>query len=283
MKRILILCTGNSARSQMAEGWLRSFDSELEIRSAGTEPAASVHAAAVAAMAEVGIDISSATPTSVSQFIDQDFDWLITVCEQARTACPALAGSVAQRIHFGFDDPAAVHGTPEQVRQAFRRVRDQIRIQLQRFYREKLGPLLRDALPQDLQPVRALLQVCGLLENDFERQFGPGWTVVIRGDVPVGAACIDTYGRFGLLRSVVVAGAHQRRGLGQLLVRNRIDWARERGIDSLFLATATAVDFFARNGFREVPRLAVPIEIRTLPKFEGSETDNSTVMEFRIR
>ena len=129
MKRVLILCTGNSARSQMAEALLRSMDATLEVHSAGTHPAERVHPAAVTAMSELGIDIAGARPKSVDQFLDQSFDCVITVCGHANETCPVFRGTVGRRLHIGFDDPAAVAGTEQEVLDAFRRVRDQIRDQ----------------------------------------------------------------------------------------------------------------------------------------------------------
>ena len=129
MKRVLILCTGNSARSQMAEALLRSMDTTVEVHSAGTHPAERVHPAAVTAMSELGIDIAGARPKSVDQFLDQSFDCVITVCGHANETCPVFRGTVGRRLHIGFDDPAAVTGTEQEVLDAFRRVRDQIRDQ----------------------------------------------------------------------------------------------------------------------------------------------------------
>jgi arsenate reductase len=140
MLRILILCTGNSARSQMAEGLLRSFDSALEVHSAGTQPAARVHPAAVRAMAEIGVDISGAVPKSVDRFLGEPLDYVITVCGHANETCPAFQGRVAHRLHMGFDDPAAAVGGEAQVLAEFRRVRDEIRAGFEQFYREALAP-----------------------------------------------------------------------------------------------------------------------------------------------
>lgn len=138
MKRILILCTGNSARSQMAEAWLRSFGPDLEVVSAGTQPAGRVHPAAIQAMAEVGIDISRAFPKSVGEYLDQSFDYVITVCGNAEETCPSFQGKVGQRLHIGFEDPAAVTGSDAEVLNAFRRIRDEIRERLEAFYREEI-------------------------------------------------------------------------------------------------------------------------------------------------
>ena len=124
--RILVLCTGNSARSQMAEGLLRAHDPSLEVFSAGTRPAARVHPAAVEAMREVGIDIGAAIPKNVEQFLNQAFDVVVTVCDDANEMCPVFLGRVGRRTHIGFEDPARAAGSPEDVLAAFRRVRDQI-------------------------------------------------------------------------------------------------------------------------------------------------------------
>lgn len=277
MKRILILCTGNAARSQMAEGWLRSFDSDLEVHSAGTAPAPGVSRSAIAAMAEVGVDISAATPKNVNQFLDQPFDWVLTVCDHANEVCPAFHGAVKNRLHIGFEDPAGADLAQ------FRRVRDQIRIRLQPFYRDHLGPKLRAAEAADLDAVQTLLAARNLPLEGVTDRFGPAYVVADRDGLLIGVAGVEKFGRFGLLRSVAVAEERQGRGLGQLLTRNRIDWSREQGIDSLYLLTTTAPEFFARQGFREISRLAVPIEIRTCHEFASICPDSSTVMEFRIR
>lgn len=111
--KILILCTGNSCRSQMAHGFLQSFDASLEVYSGGTEPAAQVNPKAVEVMKEAGIDISSHTPVSVRTYLDQAWDYVITVCGGANESCPAFTGKVGKRLHIGFDDPSHATGTPE--------------------------------------------------------------------------------------------------------------------------------------------------------------------------
>ena len=135
-KRVLILCTGNSCRSQMAEGFLKSFDSTLEVHSSGTQPAARVHPKAVAVMKEVGIDLTGSSPKSVNQFISQPFDYVITVCDNAKETCPVFVGPVKHRLHIGFDDPAEAVGTEEEILATFRLVRDEIRKRFAQFYRD---------------------------------------------------------------------------------------------------------------------------------------------------
>jgi arsenate reductase len=124
--RVLILCTGNSARSQMAEGWLRHFGGDaFEVASAGTRPAERVHPLAVRAMAEVGIDISALYPKHLERFLGDAWDYVITVCDSANEACPFFPGG-RRRLHWSFDDPAAAQGSEEERIAVFRRIRDEI-------------------------------------------------------------------------------------------------------------------------------------------------------------
>ncbi|MBF8295353.1 MAG: arsC, partial [Bacteroidetes bacterium] len=129
---------GNSCRSQMAEGFLKSFDSALEVFSAGTSPATRVHPRAVAVMKEAGIDITSHSPKSVDQFVSLPFDYVITVCDHAKESCPVFTGSVTHRVHLGFDDPAAATGSDDEIMAEFRRVRDEIKEVFGRFSSEML-------------------------------------------------------------------------------------------------------------------------------------------------
>lgn len=125
MLRLLVLCTGNSARSQMAEGLFRhEGGGALEVVSAGTKPS-HVRPEAIAAMNEIGIDISGQRSKSVDEFAGQKFDLIVTVCDNARDACPVFPG-VAERVHWSFEDPAAAQGTEEVRLAKFREVRDQI-------------------------------------------------------------------------------------------------------------------------------------------------------------
>ena len=131
-KRVLILCTGNSARSQMAEGLLREMAGErFDVESAGVAPSA-VRGEAIQAMQEIGIDISGHHSKSVDLFVDQQFEYIITVCDNARESCPLFPGT-AERIHWSFDDPAAAQGDDQSRLAAFRRVRDEIRSRLKEF------------------------------------------------------------------------------------------------------------------------------------------------------
>jgi arsenate reductase len=137
-KKILILCTGNSCRSQMAEGFLKSFDKNLEVYSAGTKPADKVNPFAVKAMKEIGIDISKGIAENVDKYLSQSFDYVITVCDNAKETCPVFMGSVKHRLHIGFDDPADAFGTDEEIMPVYRRVRDEIKKDFFNFYKSNL-------------------------------------------------------------------------------------------------------------------------------------------------
>jgi len=138
--KILILCTGNSCRSQMAEALLESFDNTLEVHSAGTEPAARVNPNAVKVMSEIGIDISQNQPKLVDQFLGENFDYVITVCDHAKETCPVFFGNVKQRLHMGFNDPAEATGSENDVLAVYRRVRDEIQAQFYQFYNNQHKP-----------------------------------------------------------------------------------------------------------------------------------------------
>ncbi len=138
-KKVLILCTGNSARSQTAEGLVNHyFAEELEAHSAGTDPQGLNHYAAHV-MAELGIDISKATPKHVSNFAGQVFDYVITLCDDANTNCPIFPGA-GKRLHMGFRDPARATGGEDQILAVFRDVRDEILCRISKYFRKELKP-----------------------------------------------------------------------------------------------------------------------------------------------
>jgi arsenate reductase (thioredoxin) len=131
--KVLILCTGNSCRSHMAEGILRAAAGEiLEVHSAGSKPAGYVHPLAIKALAEIGIDISHHRSKSMQEFLDQNIETVITVCGKADQVCPIYPGQV-HRFHWPFDDPAHATGTEEEQMEVFRRVRDELRAKFEDY------------------------------------------------------------------------------------------------------------------------------------------------------
>jgi arsenate reductase len=119
----------------MAEGFLKSLDSSLEVYSAGTKPEKQVNPNAVEVMKEIGIDISDHFPKLVDDFVNESFDYVITVCDNAKEVCPVFFGSVKHRLHMGFEDPADAKGTKEEVLIVYRKVRDKIRTAFTKFYK----------------------------------------------------------------------------------------------------------------------------------------------------
>ena len=140
--RILILCTGNSCRSQMAHGFMQSFDSRMTVCSAGTKAAGKLNTGAVEAMKEVGIDITHHTSDQVDKYLNEPWDYVVTVCGGANEACPAFMGVVKHRLHIGFDDPSHTIGSPEFIKSEFRRVRDEIKEGFYKLYVEQIKPQL---------------------------------------------------------------------------------------------------------------------------------------------
>ncbi len=136
--KVLILCTGNSCRSQMAHGFLQSFDPRLEVFSAGTEASGKLNPKAVEVMKEAGVDISHHTSDQVDQYLGEEWDYVITVCGGANENCPVFIGKVKHRLHMGYDDPSHATGTPEFIQSEYYRVRDEIREGFWRLFLERL-------------------------------------------------------------------------------------------------------------------------------------------------
>ena len=136
--KILILCTGNSCRSQMAHGFMESFDKNLTVKSGGTEASGKLNIKAVAVMKEIGIDISHHTSDSVDIYLNDEWDYVITVCGGANENCPAFFGKVKNRLHIGFDDPTYAEGSEEFIWSEYRRVRDEIKEAFFDLYEKEL-------------------------------------------------------------------------------------------------------------------------------------------------
>lgn len=136
--KILILCTGNSCRSQMAHGILQSFDKNIQVFSAGTNPAEKVHPKAIQMLNELGLDISNHYPKKVDEYLNDEWDFVITVCGGAKETCPMFLGKVKNRVHIGFEDPGDVIGSEEEVMNEFRKIRDEILRDFFTFYNKNI-------------------------------------------------------------------------------------------------------------------------------------------------
>ena len=140
--KVLILCTGNSCRSQMAHGFLQSFNPNITVCSAGTQASGKLNEKAVAVMKEAGVDISHHTSDQVDKYLNDQWDYVITVCGGANEECPAFFGKVKHRLHIGFDDPSHAVGTAEFIDSEYIRVRDEIKEAFWRFYMQEIKPNL---------------------------------------------------------------------------------------------------------------------------------------------
>lgn len=136
--KILIICTGNSCRSQMAQGFLQSFDKRLQIFSAGTDPATRINPTAVKVMKEVGIDISKNKPKNIDQYLNEVWDYVITVCDEANELCPVFPGKVRNRLHMGFEDPSKKKGSYLEIMNSFYETRNEIRDEFFKLYESEL-------------------------------------------------------------------------------------------------------------------------------------------------
>ncbi|MDT8402119.1 MAG: arsenate reductase ArsC [Bacteroidales bacterium] len=140
--KILILCTGNSCRSQMAHGFLESFDDRLDVATAGTEASGKLNPKAVEVMKDIGIDISHHSSDPVDMYLGDVWDYVITVCDGANEVCPVFTGKVKHRLHIGFEDPSNATGTEEFIHSEYLRVRDEIQKAFYKLYTEEMKPKL---------------------------------------------------------------------------------------------------------------------------------------------
>lgn len=122
----------------MAQGFLQSFDNRIEVYSAGTFPAARVNPKAIKVMADAGVDISQKTPKSVDEFLNDQWDYVITVCDDAKETCPFFSGKVENRLHLGFEDPSNITGSDDFIMSEFRRIRDLIRNEFYKLYNDEI-------------------------------------------------------------------------------------------------------------------------------------------------
>ncbi len=132
--KILVLCTGNTCRSQMAHGFFASYDKNIQVYSGGVKPSKAINPNAVRVMAELGIDISDHKPHDVREYLDEKWDYVITVCDNAHETCPVFNGEVMSMMHIGFDDPSDAKGTPEFIDSEYHRVRDEIGARMYALY-----------------------------------------------------------------------------------------------------------------------------------------------------
>ncbi len=291
--RVLFLCTHNSSRSQMAEGLLHAYGGvSYSVFSAGTEPRV-VHPLAIKAMQEIGIDISDHRAKSLDEFREQPpMDLVVTVCDEAAEACPFFPNAHRQ-VHWGFSDPSKVEGSEEVRLAAFRHIRDQIAARIKQFLRDQPTTSfehlyaaankskIENAKSSDLATVLTLLSSAGLPQDGLAEIIST--TVVIRNTTKIiGCAALEMYGTVALLRSVAVDSAYRSRGLGHLLIQDRLQAARQCGIQEVYLLTETASDYFSRFGFRQIERSAVSPDLHSSVEWHSVCPASAQVMVLQM-
>ena len=282
-RSVAFLCVANSARSQMAEGLARAlFGGLLRVQSAGSRPGG-VNRFAIAAMREVGIDITGQRSKSVDDIDPASVDAVITLC--AEEVCPVWPGRIA-RLHWPLPDPASTEpsASEEVISARFRVVRDELRGRLWAFASTNVPDGISLGRPEssDLAAIEALIRESALPVEVVRDQFPEAYAVARRGDHVVGVAALETHDRIGLLRSVAVAPAERGRGTGIALVAERLATARTSGLGGVYLLTTTAAALFRRFGFTETDRASTPKALQSSPEFAALCPSTATCMRLDI-
>jgi arsenate reductase len=278
---VLFACIHNAGRSQMAAAWFNALSdpSKAHAISAGTEPGSRVHLEVIEAMREVGIDLSSVKPQRLTDELASSAAMLVTMgCGEA---CPVVPG--LRRMDWPLEDP---RGLPIA---RVREIRDEVRgLVATLIAAEGYGYGLPDvtlapAARRDMDAVRRLLAQAELPIAGLEDQFPAAYVLARRGGEIVGVAGLETYGTFGLLRSVTVLPGLRRNGTGRALIADRLAAARARGLHGVYLLTTTAADYFQQRGFSPALREKVPADLAASPEFSGACPTSATCMVLRLR
>ena len=281
---LVFLCVANSARSQMAEGLARTlFGSVVRVRSAGSQPS-HVHPNAIAALRELGIDISGQRSKSVDAIDPASVDAVITLC--AEEVCPMWPGTHA-RLHWPLPDPASSDPalSADTVLARFRAARDELRFRLWRFASSNVpdGIVLGPPTSAELGAIEALIRASALPVEVVRDQFPEAYVVARRGGEVVGVAALERHDQTGLLRSVAVAPGERGRGTGIALVADRLTIAAANGLTGVYLLTNTASPLFRRFGFATADRAGAPAALTASPEFAALCPASATCMRLELR
>jgi arsenate reductase len=282
--KVIFACVHNAGRSQMANAFFNRLADPKQARStsAGTDPGARVHPEVLAVMREKGIDLDDAKPQRLTTQLATGARLLVTM--GCGDACPVVPG--LQRDDWPLADPKG---------QPLARVRE-IRDEIERRVRSLLvskgwlrspsatraSPTLRSATAADLAAIESLLQRVSLPPDGLRDQFPDAYSIAEIDGVLVGAAGLEVYGDAGLLRSVVVADAWRGQGVGEALVRERLERARRRGPGRIYALTTTAASYFLRLGFVPADRAAAPESIKQSPQFASVCPTSAVFLEYRL-
>ncbi len=281
---LLFLCVANSARSQMAEGLARTlFGSGVRVQSAGSQPT-QVNPNAIAAMREVGIDITGQRSKSVDAIDPASVDAVITLC--AEEVCPIWPGKLA-RMHWPLPDPASTDPTlsADAMLARFRAVRDELRFRIWAFTRTNVpdGITLGAPTGAELGAIEVLIRTSALPAEVVHDRFPEAYVVARRGGEIVGVAALETHDQTGLLRSVAVAPGERGHGTGITLVADRLAMAWTNGLTSIYLLTTTAAPLFRRFGFAMADRAGAPAALTASPEFAALCPASAACMRLDLR
>jgi arsenate reductase len=281
---LLFLCVANSARSQMAEGLARTlFGGLVRVQSAGSQPGG-VNPHAVAAMREIGIDITSQHSKSVDAIDPASVDAVITLC--AEEVCPVWPGKLA-RMHWPLPDPASTEpdASVTTVADRFRQARDELRLRLWGLATVNLPDGISLGAPSgaELGDIERLIRASALPLEVVRDHFPDSYVVARRGSDVVGVAAVEAYDQVGLLRSVAVASSERGRGTGIALIANRLSAARVNGLASVYLLTTTASPLFRRFGFAHAERASAPAALAASPELAALCPSSAACMRLDLR
>jgi arsenate reductase len=281
---LLFLCVANSARSQLAEGLARTlFGSAVRVQSAGSQPTR-VNPNAIAAMREVGIDITGQRSKSVDAIDPASVDAVITLC--AEEVCPIWPGKLA-RMHWPLPDPASTDPTlsADAVLARFRAVRNELRFRIWAFASTNVpdGITLGAPTGAELDAIERLIRATALPTEVVRDRFPEAYVVARRGGEVVGVAALETHDQAGLLRSVAVAPGERGRGTGIALVADRLAMAWANGLANIYLLTTTAAPLFSRFGFAVADRTGAPAALTASPEFAALCPASAACMRLALR
>src|SRR5688572_3906396 len=281
--KFLFLCTGNSARSILGEYLLRRLGgSTFEVFSAGSFPTGKVNPLAIQVLKDVyDIDASEARSKSWGEFKDVEFDYVVTVCDNARETCPVWPGQPIV-AHWGLPDPAAVEGTESEKYRAFAEVAAEIYRRIKLFISETIA--VTDASADDLTDILDLLTQVHLPHDGVAENIETFFVARDESSRLVATIGMERHGNTALLRSAAVTPEYQRSGIGSRLTQHLLQHATNAGVERVVLLTTTASDFFARHfGFCETERAVFDKELAESAEWNLPRCSSAVCMSLKLR
>jgi arsenate reductase (thioredoxin) len=279
--KVLFLCTGNSARSIIGEYLLRRLGcARFEVFSAGASPTGKVNPLAIQILKDVyDIDASQSRSKSWEEFSDVKFDFVITVCDNARQSCPVWPGHPIV-AHWGLPDPAAVEGTESEKYRAFEEVAAEIDRRIQSF----ISPTITDASSKDLNDILDLLTQVQLPHDGVAENLNGFFVARDESSRLIATIGMERHGNTALLRSAAVAPQYQGCGIGSRLTSHLLERAKKDGVERVVLLTSTASEFFAQQfGFCETSRSAFDQDLAASAEWNLPRCSSAVCMSLTLK